>query len=53
MTSQNYEDLAIAIEHIAEGLERLALLSLDLKKQLDASISETQSAPVSSLINAH
>lgn len=52
MTGQNYEDLAIAIEHIAEGLERLALLSLDLKKQLDASLNE-QGAPVSSLMNAH
>ncbi|MFW7381577.1 MAG: hypothetical protein ACOH5I_22405 [Oligoflexus sp.] len=37
MSDQNYEDLVCAIEHIAEGLERLAMLSLDLKKKLDES----------------
>lgn len=36
MSEANYEDLVVAIEHIAEGLERLAMLSLDLKRQLEA-----------------
>jgi hypothetical protein len=35
MSEANYEDLVVAIEHIAEGLERLAMLSLDLKRQID------------------
>ncbi|MFW7378660.1 MAG: hypothetical protein ACOH5I_07635 [Oligoflexus sp.] len=36
MSETNYEDLVVAIEHIAEGLERLAMLSLDLKRQIEA-----------------
>ena len=35
MEEKNYEDLAVAIEHISEGLERLALLALDLKRELE------------------
>lgn len=53
MTGQNYEDLAIAIEHIAEGLERLALLSLDLKKQLEASRSDQSSVPIHTISSPH
>lgn len=36
MSEANYEDLVVAIEYIAEGLERLAMLSLDLKRQIEA-----------------
>lgn len=40
MTDQNYEDLVCAIENIAEGLERLAMLALDLKRKLDETKSQ-------------
>lgn len=46
MSDQNYEDLVSAIEHIAEGLERLAMLSLDLKKRLDDSQLQEAENPV-------
>lgn len=46
MTDNNYEDLVVAIEHIAEGLERLAMLSLDLKRQLESQNTQVDEAGV-------
>ena len=44
MTDENYEDLVAAIENIADGLQKLAMLSLDLKARLDAEIEGRESA---------
>ena len=47
MSDENYDHLVSAIENIAEGLQKLALLSMDLKERLDAQIAgEQKSYPV-------
>ena len=41
MSNENYDHLVSAIENIADGLQKLALLSMDLKAQLDAQIEQS------------
>ncbi|SMF58507.1 hypothetical protein [Pseudobacteriovorax antillogorgiicola] len=42
MSDENYDHLVSAIENIAEGLQKLALLSMDLKEKLDAQIAHQE-----------
>ena len=40
MTRENIEELAQAMSFIAEGLEKLAMLSLDINKEVDGELEK-------------